>query len=105
MIMFHGSNYRADWVRDDFTSCFAKAFPLPHLLFPHLLNQTSFSCIGHLLAKLNILKFYRISFTRVEHLLVLSDSFSLKRTCLLIDLLRIAHGYCPQKAFIRNHSA
>ena len=38
------------------TSCFAKSFPLPHLLFPHLLNQTSFicSCIEHFLANLNI---------------------------------------------------
>ena len=54
----HGSNLRAVWVRNDITSCFAKSFPLPHLLFPHLLNQTSFrpfSCIEHLLAKLNIL--------------------------------------------------
>ena len=38
---------------NDITSCFAKSFPLPHLLFPHLLfwhllNQTPFSCIGHL---------------------------------------------------------
>ena len=52
---FYGSNLRAVWVRTNITSCFAKSFPLPHLLFPHLLNQTSFSCIGHLLAKLNIL--------------------------------------------------
>ena len=46
-------------------------------IFPHLLNQTSFSCIGHLLANLNILDFYQASFNCVRHLLVLSDTFSL----------------------------
>ena len=38
----------------DINSCFAKSFPPPHLLFSQLLNQISFSCIGHLLANLNI---------------------------------------------------
>ena len=58
LFCFHRSNLRADWVPNDITSCFAKLFPLPHLLFPHLLTQTSFSCIRHLLANLNILQFY-----------------------------------------------
>ena len=105
---FHGSNLRAVWVRDDITSCFAQSFPLPHLLFPHLLNQTSFSCVGHLLTKLNILQFYRTSFTCVGHLLVLSDTFSFNdHVCLLIYCAQqwtYANSiFCPQKAFINNH--
>ena len=76
--------------------CSKQFHQMASYLFKVIEPNVSFKCIGRLLAKLNILQFYRTSFTCVGHLLGFRTPLVYnEHVCLLI--------YCAQHSYMQHN--